>query len=281
MRRLKLFVIIILIISLISGCSLGKNQTEAKLEDKEIILSTTTSTENSGLLDYILPELEKDTGLKVKVIAVGTGQALEMGRTGDADVLLVHAKASEIEFVKQGFGVERIEVMYNDFVLVGPKNDPAKIKESFGSDINGALGLLSTTKTTFISRGDDSGTHKAELALWKLINIEPTGSWYISVGQGMSKALQMADELEGYTLSDRATYLSMRDTLDLAVVVEGDNKLFNQYGVIAVSSDKHDHVNKEGAQRFINWITSEKGQNMIAEFGKEEFGQSLFIPNAK
>lgn len=287
MRRIVSIIISILLILSLSACE-TKNQTsndkynnaEGNLVNKSIILSTTTSTENSGLLDYILPEFEKDTGIKVKVVAVGTGQALEMGKSGDSDVLLVHAKDSEIKFVEEGFGEKRIEVMYNDFVLVGPKEDPAKIKEKFPQDIVKAMALIAATEEKFISRGDDSGTHKMELNLWKKLEMGPQGNWYVSAGQGMGKVLQMGSELKGYTLTDRATYLSMMDKLDLAVVVEGDILLFNQYGVIAVSKEKHPSINLEGANRFIEWITSTKVQQMIGEFGKDKYGQSLFIPNA-
>jgi len=251
------------------------------IEDSELILSTTTSTENSGLLDYILPEFTKDTGYDVKVVAVGTGQALQMGKDGDADVLLVHAKASEEEFVAEGHGVERFDVMYNDFVLLGPSEDSLKLKEESGSDIVKALSIISESEKTFVSRGDDSGTHKKELQLWKSANVEPSGDWYVEAGQGMGAVIQMANELEGYTLTDRATYLSMMNDLDLQVVVEGDSTLFNQYGVIAVDPNKNDQINAPGAQAFVDWMLSDKIQGLIAEFGKIEFGQSLFIPNAK
>lgn len=247
----------------------------------EILLSTTTSTDDSGLLGFILPEFTKDTGYDVKVVAVGTGQALQMGRDGDADVLLVHAKASEEEFVAEGHGVERFDVMYNDFVLLGPKDDSLNLKEEVGSDIVKALATISESGKTFVSRADDSGTHKKELNLWKEANIEPKGDWYVEAGQGMGAVVQMTDELQGYTLSDRATYLSMMDDLELQIVVEGDTKLFNQYGVIAVDPEKNDKINAEGAQAFVDWMISSKAQELIEEFGKDKYGQSLFIPNAK
>lgn len=247
----------------------------------EILLSTTTSTDDSGLLAFILPEFTKDTGYDVKVVAVGTGQALQMGRDGDADVLLVHAKASEEEFVAEDHGIERFDVMYNDFILLGPEDDPLNLKEEAGSDIVKALSMISEASKTFVSRADDSGTHKTELKLWEEADIEPEGSWYVEAGQGMGAVNQMTDELQGYTISDRATYLSMIDSLELDIVVEGDTKLFNQYGVIAVDPNKNDKINAEGAQAFVDWMISDKAQGLIKEFGKEEFGQSLFIPNAK
>ncbi len=250
-------------------------------EKTSLIMATTTSTENSGLLSFLLPKFKEDTGITVKVVAVGTGQALKLGEDGEADVLLVHAKSAEEEFIKTGHGLERFDVMYNDFILIGPKEDPLQIKEKAGSDISAAFQLISDKEGKFVSRGDDSGTHKAELKLWKVINVEPAGKWYLSAGRGMGEVIQMSDEVQGYTLSDRATYLSMRDKVDLDVVVEGDSRLFNQYGVIAVNPNKNDKINIEGAQAFIDWILSEKGQNLITEFGKDMYGQSLFIPNAK
>lgn len=246
-----------------------------------ILLSTTTSTDDSGLLGAILPEFTKDTGYDVKVVAVGTGQALQMGRDGDADVLLVHAKASEEEFVAEGHGIERFDVMYNDFVLLGPKDDSLKLKDEAGSDIVEALSIISKSGKSFVSRADDSGTHKMELNLWKDANIEPEGNWYVEAGQGMGAVIQMTNEMLGYTMSDRATYLSMMNELDLEIVVEGDTKLFNQYGVIAVKPEKNDKINADGAQAFVDWMISDKGQKLIGEYGKDTFGQPLFIPNAK
>ncbi|MBM7615867.1 substrate-binding domain-containing protein [Alkaliphilus hydrothermalis] len=250
-------------------------------ESSIIILSTTTSTENSGLLDAILPIFRTDTGIEVKVVAVGTGQALKMGEDGEADVLLVHAQSSEEQFVANGHGVERYDVMYNDFILVGPKDDAAALSTEASADILKAFTLIRQKECKFISRGDDSGTHKTELKLWKEVGLEAGGAWYVEAGQGMGAVLQMASEMQGYTLTDRATYLSMKDDLDLKIVVEGDSKLFNQYGVIAVNPEKNDKINNEGAEKFIDWILSEKGQSLIGEFGKDTYGQSLFIPNAK
>ncbi|AOY76277.1 substrate-binding domain-containing protein [Clostridium formicaceticum] len=255
--------------------------TTPEVENTSLLLSTTTSTENSGLLDAILPVFTEDTGIEVKVVAVGTGQALQMGKDGEADVLLVHAKASEEEFVAEGHGVERFEVMYNDFVLLGPDSDPAGVLANAPDDILEAFQLIYDNQAPFVSRGDDSGTHKMELELWKELGLEPSGNWYVEAGQGMGAVIQMTDEMLGYTLTDRATYLSMKNDLELQVVTEGDTKLFNQYGIIAVNPEKNDKINFEAAEIFINWMLSDKGQQLIGEFGKAEFGQSLFIPNAK
>lgn len=287
-RFSKLSVIVLLLLSVFMVACGKPSETPPAGDDNsgqqakgEILLSTTTSTDDSGLLGFILPEFTKDTGYDVKVVAVGTGQALQMGKDGDADVLLVHAKASEEEFVAEGHGVERFDVMYNDFVLLGPKDDPLNLKEKAGSDIVKALAMISESGKTFVSRADDSGTHKTELKLWEEADIEPKGDWYVEAGQGMGAVNQMTDELQGYTISDRATYLSMIDKLELDIVVEGDTKLFNQYGVIAVDPKKNDKINAEGAQAFVDWMISDKAQNLIKEFGKDKFGQSLFIPNAK
>jgi len=254
---------------------------EKPLAGTAIILSTTTSTENSGLLDFLLPKFKDETGIEVKVIAVGSGQAIKLGEDGEADVILAHAKASEEAFVAAGHGLERFEVMYNDFVVLGPKEDSLKLSENAKADVVKAFQLIKENEATFISRGDDSGTHKAELTHWKSAAIEPSGKWYISAGKGMGDVIQMADEMQGYTLADRATYLSMMDKVDLTVAVEGDKKLFNQYGIIAVNPNKNEKINAEGAQAFIEWMLSEEGQALIAEFGKDQYGQSLFIPNAK
>jgi len=255
---------------------------EEKPEAKgSIILSTTTSTENSGLLDFILPVFTEKTGIEVKVVAVGTGKALQMGRDGEADVLLVHSKPDEEKFVAEGHGLERFDVMYNDYILVGPKDDPAKVKDNAYNDIVGAFNAIHDGKYTFVSRGDDSGTHKKELEFWKEIGVEPAGDWYVSAGKGMGEVLKMADEMMGYTLSDRGTYLSMKDDLDLVIVTEGDERMFNQYGVIAVNPDKNDQINAEGAQAFVEWILSDETQELIKQFGVDEYGEPLFIPNAK
>lgn len=294
---LSILLILMLLLGLVTGCaqdnstqtdakekgaeeSAQEKETQSEVKDKEIILSTTTSTQDSGLLDSILPDFTEKTGIKVKVVAVGTGQALRNGEDGEADVLLVHAKKDEEKFVEEGHGLERFDVMYNDFVILGPKEDPAGIKEN-PSDVIAALKKISESQATFVSRADDSGTHKKELALWQQAGIEPSGDWYKEAGQGMGDTIQMAEEMQGYTLSDRATYLSMKDDLDLQILVEGDENLFNQYGVIAVNPEKNDQINGEGAQDFIDWILSDETQELIGEYGKEEYGEPLFTPNAK
>ena len=246
-----------------------------------IILSTTTSTQDSGLLDYLLPKFEDETGIEVDVIAVGTGKALQMGKDGEADILLVHAKASEEEFVAEGHGLERRDVMYNDFILVGPEEDPLKLKEDSPNNILEGLKSISENEATFVSRGDDSGTHKKELAIWEEASIEPEGEWYLSAGSGMGDVLKIADEKQGYTITDRATYLNLRDTLDLDIIIEGDENLFNQYGIIPVNPEKGHKINAEGAKLFMDWLLSEDTQRLIGEFGVEEFGMPLFVPNAK
>lgn len=295
-RFLALILSILLIFTLLTGCASKENNpdVEEPKEDNQtveeaggsIILSTTTSTQDSGLLDYILPKFEEETGIEVKVVAVGTGKALQMGRDGDADILLVHAKESEEEFVAEGYGLERHDVMYNDFILVGPKDDPLKLKESSPDNILEGLKAIAENQSKFVSRGDDSGTHKKELSIWKEAGIEPEGEWYLSAGSGMADVLKIADEKGAYTITDRATYLSMRDTLDLDIIIEGDENLFNQYGIIPVNPDKFDDkvkdkINAEGAKIFMDWLLSEDTQKIIGEFGVEEFGMPLFVPNAK
>jgi tungstate transport system substrate-binding protein len=251
---------------------------EAPTKGQSIMIATTTSTRDSGLLDAILPHFQETTGIEPKVIAVGTGKALQMGVDGEADVLLVHAKASEEAFVANGDGVERFDVMYNDFVIVGPMGDPDGLA---GNSVEVCLKAIMDNQYTFISRGDDSGTHKKELAFWKQYDLTPEGDWYISAGKGMGDVLQMASELEAYTMTDRATYLALKDNLSLDIIVEGDNQLFNQYGVIAVNPDKNEYINAEGAQAFIDWILSEEAQTLIEGYGIEQYGQPLFTPNAK
>ncbi|MFZ5353225.1 MAG: substrate-binding domain-containing protein [Bacillota bacterium] len=289
-KTLLLLMIIVLITASIAGCKTqlntegteaGKENDKAETANKTLILSTTTSTQDSGLLDYLLPVFTEDTGIEVKVVAVGTGKAIQMGVDGEADVLLVHAKSSEEEFVKAGHGLERFDVMYNDFVLVGPKVDPSKVGQDRANNIKEAFSYIASNKVKFVSRGDDSGTHKKEAAIWKELALEPSGEWYVSAGKGMGEVLQMADEMQAYTIADRATYLSMKDKLDIDIIVEKDKGLYNQYGVIAVNPNKNDKINAEGADMFVKWIISEKAQQLIGEFGKDKYGQSLFIPNAK
>lgn len=246
----------------------------------EIICSSTTSTENSGLFGYILPMFEKKTGIKVKVVARGTGAAIEMGKRGDADVAFVHAKEQELKAVEEGFFVNRHDVMYNDFVIIGPADDPARIKGMKAAAE--ALRKISAT-TLFVSRGDNSGTHTKELSLWKKAGIEPKGQkWYLEVGQGMEKTQRIANEKRSYTLTDRGTWLATKDKdkLEMMIVLEGDTVLFNQYGVMAVNPEKHKHVKYREAMEFVNWLISKEGQQAIASF-KDPLGNQLFYPNAK
>jgi tungstate transport system substrate-binding protein len=237
-------------------------------------LSTTTSTENSGLLRFLLPEFEKQANIKVHVIAVGTGKALELAKNGDVDVTLVHARASEDRFVAEGHGVDRRDVMYNDFVIVGPAADPAGIKGS--KNVTAALEKIVKSKAKFISRGDNSGTDQMEQAYWKAIGAKPSGSAYISAGLGMGEVLNMAAELQAYTLTDRATYVAYRAKTGLTIEVEGDPRMFNAYGIIAVNPAKYKDINYKGATRLIDWITSDAGQKKIAAFRVD--GQQLFFP---
>ena len=245
----------------------------------ELVLASTTSTQDSGLFDVLIPAFEKaNPTYKVKVIAVGTGEALKLGETKDADVLLVHAKADEEKFVAAGFGKERRDVMYNDFIIVGPEADPSGVKAA--KDTTAAMVALATGKAEFVSRGDDSGTNKKELKLWASSGIPtPTpeaNKWYVSTGQGMGETLKIASEKGAYTLADRATYLSMKDTLDLVIVREGDKGLLNQYGVIVVTGAK----NEAGGQAFFDWILSPEAQKVIGDYGLDKYGQALFVPNA-
>lgn len=244
----------------------------------EIILATTTSTRDSGLLDVLLPLFEQSTGYKVKMVAVGTGQALQMGQEGNADVLLVHAPKSEMDYMAGGFGKERLLVMHNDFILIGPDSDPAKVKGS--ATTADAFKAIAAAKSVFVSRGDDSGTNKAELTLWKAAAITPEGNWYLKTGQGMGDTLRIASEKGGYTLTDRATYLSMKDTLDLAIIYEGDVALLNVYHVIIVNPKKWPNMNYDGAKAFADWLVSADTQKIIGEFGVEKYGQALFTPDA-
>jgi tungstate transport system substrate-binding protein len=254
----------------------GSSKAIAAGEEGVVILATTTSTENSGLLEYLLPEWQKDTGVEVKTIAVGTGKALQLGRAGDVDVVMVHAKVSELQFMEEGYGISRTEIMYNDFVLVGPKNDPLQLAE-VGTAAE-ALSKISQNQSLFISRGDDSGTHKKELNLWELANVIPQGSWYREVGQGMSKSLQIAAELGGYTLTDRGTWLFVMNKIPMEIAFQGDPPLFNQYSIMAINPGLH-QVNSEGAKKLIDWIAGGKGQRMINEY--QINGEKLFTANAQ
>jgi tungstate transport system substrate-binding protein len=247
--------------------------------DKNVIrLATTTSTVASGLLDYLLPKFEVRCGCKVNVIAVGTGKALKLGEDGNVDVVLVHARASEDAFVAAGHGVDRRDVMYNDFVLIGPNNDPARIKGE--KDVLAAMKKIADTKWKFVSRGDDSGTDQMEKSYWKALSILPEGQrWYYSAGQGMGEVLMMSGEMRAYTLTDRGTYISFKDKVSLPILMQGDARMFNPYGIIAVNPKKYPKTNFQGATGLINWITSSEGQKLIGEF--KVGGEQLFVPSAK
>jgi tungstate transport system substrate-binding protein len=251
---------------------------QAYAQERSILVASTTSTQDSGLFGYLLPIVKEKIGIAVKVLAQGTGQALDTARRGDADVVFVHAKSAEEKFLAEGLGVKRYPVMYNDFILVGPKDDPAGVK---GKDILTALQTIKAKASPFISRGDRSGTNIAELVLWKDAGIDivtDRGRWYKEIGQGMGAALNMASASNAYALSDRGTWLAFKNRGDLAIVVEGDKRLFNQYGVILVNPVKHPNVKKEFGQQFINWLISAEGQKTIA--GYKINGQQLFYPNA-
>jgi tungstate transport system substrate-binding protein len=248
-------------------------------QDKSIVVASTTSTQDSGLFGHILPLFKQKTGIEVKVVAQGTGQALDTGRRGDADVVFVHAKSAEEKFLTEGYGVKRYPIMYNDFVLIGPKSDPAGIKGM--KDVGAALKAIMAKDAPFISRGDRSGTHIAEINLWKASGIDieqEKGPWYKSVGQGMGAALNTAGAGNAYVLSDRGTWLSFKNKGDLEIVVEGDKKLFNQYGVMLVNPAKHPNVKKDLGQAFIDWLISPEGQKAIANYKIN--GEQLFYPNA-
>jgi tungstate transport system substrate-binding protein len=262
--------------------------------ETRIRCASTTSTQNSGLFDYILPIFEKKTGIKVDIIAVGTGASIEIGKRGDADVVFVHAKAQELKAVEEGYFVNRHDVMYNDFVVIGPSSDPAKIKGmKSASDV---FKKIAESSALFVSHGDNSGTHTKELSLWKKANTDPKGDsrkgdevhlthlqkWYLEVGQGMEKTQRIADEKHAYTLTDRGTWLATKDKdkLEMVIVLEGDPILFNQYGIMAVNPQRHKHVKYKEAMEFINWIISKEGQQAIASF-RDKHGNQLFIPNAK
>ena len=248
--------------------------------ERFITVTSTTSTENSGLFRYLLPLFQHDTGIEARVVAVGTGQAIALAQRGDADVLLVHHKPSEEQFVAEGFGVTRYDVMYNDFVLVGPQTDPAGVKGT--TDVAAALAQIAARRAVFVSRGDDSGTHKLELSLWQTVGVDvaaASGTWYRETGAGMGGTLNIASGLEAYALTDRGTWLSFKNRGKLAMLVEGDSRLFNQYGVILVNPAKHKHIKAKDGQAFIDWLLSDRGQQAIAAFRIE--GEQAFFPNAR
>jgi tungstate transport system substrate-binding protein len=252
----------------------------ALAQEKFIVVASTTSTEDSGLFKHILPIFKGKTGIDVRVVAQGTGQALATARKGDADVVFVHDRVAELKFVEEGFGVDRREVMYNDFIIVGPKADPAKIAGS--KDVIGSLKKIAASQSPFTSRGDKSGTHAAELRYWKQAEIDPQtgkGTWYRETGSGMGPTLNTASAMGAYAFTDRGTWLSFKNPGELVIVVEGDNKLFNQYGVMLVNPAKHPHVKKDLGMQFVDWVTSPEGQAAIAEY--KVGGQQLFFPNYK
>jgi tungstate transport system substrate-binding protein len=272
-----LFSLLIVLASALGACAPA---TQSAPSNPNLILATTTSTQDSGLLDVLIPLFETESGYTVQTVAVGSGQAMKMGEEGNADVLLVHAPASEVTFMENGFGKDRALVMHNDFIIVGPASDPAGIK---GTAVVEALKLISARSGTFVSRGDDSGTHKAELALWKKAEFDPkaaASAWYLESGQGMGATLTIASEKNAYTLTDRATYLANKANLQLEILVEGDKSLLNVYHVITVNNEKWPKANYDGAVTFLKFMTESSTQKTISQFGVDKFGQPLFYPDA-
>lgn len=267
MRTARLFILLFLLAA--AGCS------RSTRPDESLTLATTTSTQDSGLLDVLVPMFEKQSGVEVKVVAVGTGQALQLGRRGDADVLLVHDPAAEGEFMAEGYGALRKEVMYNDFVLVGPKDDPASVNGE--KSVAEAFARIARQRSPFVSRGDESGTHQKERQAWQKAKVQPEGEWYIQAGAGMAQVLRMADQKRAYTVSDRATFLAQRQHIDLNILVQGDPPLVNRYSVIVVSQQKHPHVRQQAARKFADFLLSAEGQKAIAGFGKDRYGEPLFF----
>lgn len=278
MKTLVIRLMMISMIALVATSARGAAQGTPAPGPKDVILATTTSTQDSGLLDVLVPLFEKETGYHAKPIAVGSGAALELGEKGEADVLLVHSPAAEEEFMAKGYGVNRHLVMYNDFIIVGPKSDPADIKNT--DNALDAMKAIASTESPFISRGDDSGTNKLELSLWDKAGIKPSGSWYVESGTGMGDTLNIANARDAYTISDRGTYLALKDQLDLAVLSQGDPALINIYHVMAVNPDRYNTINVAGAQAFIDFMLAPATQDVIGEFGKDKFGQALFTPCA-
>jgi len=270
-----LFSLLIVLVLALGACAPATPSTPS---NPNLILATTTSTQDSGLLDVLIPLFETESGYTVQTVAVGSGQAMKMGEEGNADVLLVHAPASEVTFMESGFGIDRALVMHNDFIIVGPASDPAGIK---GKPVLDALILIGVGSGTFVSRGDDSGTHKAELALWKKADVDPKASaWYLESGQGMGATLTIASEKNAYTLTDRATYLANKANLPLEILVEGDKSLLNVYHVITVNNEKWPKANYDGAVAFLKFMTESSTQKVISQFGVDRYGQQLFIPDA-
>lgn len=271
-RRILGTILLVFVVGAITALLAGCGR-----EAKSIRLATTTSTVDTGLLDVLVSVFEKKYGIEVDILALGTGQALEAGRRGDADVVLVHARQAEDEFVASGHGVSRRDVMHNDFVLVGSPSDPAGVK---GIDILEALRKISLSGSLFVSRGDDSGTHKKEASLWKQAGTNPPGEWYLKAGSGMGETLLLANEKGAYTLSDRGTYLAFRDKIKLDILIQNDPPLLNPYGIIAVNPELHKNVDYAEAMKLIDFITSAEAQKIIAEFGKDKYGEPLFFPDA-
>lgn len=296
MKKKRLLIVMTLMLALssatmLSACGedVGSNNSQGSTvktpDNPTLRLATTTSTKDSGLLDEILPDFEEKTGYKVDVISVGSGEAMELGEKGEVDVLLVHSPQAEKEFVDEGHADSqgRMDVMYNDFVILGPKSDPADIAKNAKEEAIKAFTVIKEQKKTFISRADESGTHKKELEIWKDAEIEPKGNWYVEAAAGMGDVITMADEKQAYTLADRATWLNVGENTDLKIVAEKDPSgiLNNQYGIICVNPKKNESINEEGAKAFREWIVSSETQEKIGEYGKDEHGESLFVPNAK
>lgn len=275
MKKILISLLIVMTLLTFTAC---KNAEKNVTDSREIILATTTSTQDSGLLDVLIPIFEEKHGYIVKTIAVGTGQALEMGKRGDADVLLTHAPSAELELLEAGDILNYKMVMHNDFVIVGPASDPAGIKGLVKSAE--AFAKIAQTESLFVSRGDDSGTHKKEMSIWKKAGIEPGGSWYIETGSGMGQALNVASEKDGYCLTDRGTYLALKHNLHLVILVEGEPDLLNIYHVAQVNPEKNELINPEGAAAFVEFMISEETQKIIGEFGVDKFGSPLFFPDA-
>lgn len=278
-RILVKFIVLFMIV-VIAACSLiiSKENLSRNTNNNQIILATTTSTQDSGLLDFLLPIFHEQSGYIVKTIAVGTGKALKMAEDGNADILLVHAPSAEIELMDSGYGKERFLVMHNDFVIVGPASDPAGIRGLI-SPVD-SLQMILDTNSTFLSRGDDSGTHKKEVEFWNATGTSPDGDWYLESGQGMAASLRIASEKDAYTLTDRATYLANQDILHSEILVEGDNQLLNVYHVIVVNPEVWPLVNFDGAMAFASFLISDEIQSLIGNYGVEQFGQQLFTPDA-
>lgn len=276
-KALVVLVAVVALALMVSGCGAGNNTGNTEPQEKpRLLLATTTSTYDSGLLDVLVPAFEEKYGYEVHILSKGTGASLELGKRGDAHVMLVHAKDTELQLVEEGYFVDRHDVMYNDFIVLGTSADPVGIKGL--TDAEEAFKKIAAAEQPFVSRGDDSGTHMKEQSLWVGAGIEPAGRWYSSVGQGMGDTLNVANQMGAYTFADRGTYVAMKDKLNLEIVLEGDPVLFNQYGVMATNPDKHPNTNYDGAEKFIEFMISSEGQKIIGDF--KQHGESLFTPNA-